>query len=230
MHVEVPKAKNFKEFGGEYLMIVISILTALALEQGLEFLHHRQRAREAAEMMNAELRDNIQGLTDVLAYNEKRAAALQQVREQMLAAFRARTDEAVLMKRFAEEWRPAMQLSLNAPGLRREAWETAVANQSLTWMPRATLEGYAGAYGAIRDTGTTSYNQAMMFLDAPMLLNIGSNIQMGVSNPQEIYRAVNQMSTAYSNFDSNLKALNGLLQKVVAENDGRAGAPAHKGS
>jgi hypothetical protein len=49
MHFEVPKAKKFKEFGGEYVMIVISILTALALEQGLEALHHRHLAHEAAD-------------------------------------------------------------------------------------------------------------------------------------------------------------------------------------
>ena len=36
MHFEVPKAKKFKEFGGEYVMIVISILTALALEAAVE--------------------------------------------------------------------------------------------------------------------------------------------------------------------------------------------------
>ncbi len=29
MHFEVPKSKKLKEFGGEYVMIVISILAAL---------------------------------------------------------------------------------------------------------------------------------------------------------------------------------------------------------
>jgi hypothetical protein len=43
---------------------------------------------------------------------------------------------------------------------------------------------------------------------------------MGVSNPQEIYRAATQLVTAYDNFDNNLKSLNTVLQKVVAENGG----------
>jgi len=39
MHVEVPKSHSFKEFAGEYVMIVVSILTALALENGVHRYH-----------------------------------------------------------------------------------------------------------------------------------------------------------------------------------------------
>jgi hypothetical protein len=48
MHFEVPKAKSFKEFGGEYLMIVISIATALALEHSVQTWHRRHMAEQAA--------------------------------------------------------------------------------------------------------------------------------------------------------------------------------------
>jgi hypothetical protein len=220
MHFEVPKAKKFKEFGGEYVMIVISILTALALEQGLEALHHRHLAHEAANKMNAELRSTIKEISTSLAYNEKRRLAIHKMREQLLAGIRGKTSDAELMKRFDSEWRPMMQLDLNTPGLRREAWEAAVANQAVTWLPREALENYAGAYGAIRDTSSLTYSGTLTLLNIPNLMNVFSNAQMGVSNPQEIYRAATQMVTAYDNLDSNLKSLNTLLQKVVDENDG----------
>jgi hypothetical protein len=220
MHFEVPKAKKFKEFGGEYVMIVISILTALALEQGLEALHHRHLAHEAADKMNAELRGTIKEVSNALEHNEKKRQALHQVRDQLLAGIRAKTGDAELMKRFAKEWAEMMRLDMDTPALHREAWETAVANQSVNWLPRETLGNYALAYGSMRDTSAYAYSGALMFLDAPRLLDTFSNAQMGAANPQEIYRLVGRMVAAYDNLDGNLKSLNTLLQQVVDENDG----------
>jgi hypothetical protein len=220
MHFEVPKAKKFKEFGGEYVMIVISILTALALEQGFEYLHHQHLAHEAAEKMNVELRANIEDVAKSLEYNEKNRLALQQVRKQLLDGIRGKTSDAELMKRYEQEWGETVRLNMSTPTLRREAWETAVANQAVTWLPRETLKRYAGAYSALRDTSTVTYGGAMRFLDMPRMLDVLSNARMGASNPQEIYRTANQIVSVYDNLDGNLKSLNALLQQVVDENDG----------
>jgi len=103
MHFEVPKAKTFKEFGGEYLMIVISILTALALEHAVQTWHHRHLAHEASEKMQIELKQNIRDVKEVLAFNEPKRKALEQAREQMLAAIHAKTSDAELMRRFEQE-------------------------------------------------------------------------------------------------------------------------------
>jgi hypothetical protein len=218
MHFEVPKAKKFKEFSGEYVMIVISILTALALEQGLEALHHRHLAHEAAEKMNTELRGTIKEVTAALEHNEKRRKDLHEVRDQMLAALRAKTSEADLMLRFKKEWSDKMQLDMDTPTLHREAWDAAVANQAVTWLPREKLENYAGAYGAIRDTSAYSYNGALMFLDTPRLIDTFAKAQMGTADSHEIYQLAARMVAAYDNLDGNLQSLNKLLQTVVAEN------------
>ena len=220
MHFEVPKAKTFKEFASEYLMIVISILTALALEQGLEALHHRHLAHEAAETMNVELRENVKEITTALQYNEEKRLAIHRIRTQLLAGIRGKTSDAELMKRFEQEWSETVRLNMNRPGLRREAWETAVANQSVTWLPREALERYAAAYGALRDASNITFNGTMSFLDAPRMIDVFSDARMGVSNPQEIYRTATQIVSVYDNLDNNLKSLNALLQQVVAENDG----------
>jgi hypothetical protein len=217
MHFEVPKAKKFKEFGGEYVMIVISILTALALEQGLETLHHRHLAHEAANKMNVELRQTIKEVSAALEHNEKKRLALHQVQNQLLAGIRSKTSDAELMQRFNREWAEMVRLDLDTPTLHREAWEAAVANQSVTWLPRASLENYAGAYGAIRDVSTSAYSGALMFLDGPRLLDTFAKAQMGTADPREIYTVVSRMVAAYDNLDGNLKSLNTLLQKVVDE-------------
>jgi acyl carrier protein phosphodiesterase len=226
MHFEVPKAKTFKEFSGEYLMIVISILTALALEQGLEYLHHRHLAHEAADKMNVELRANIMEVATALEYNEKKRLALRQAREQLLAGIRGKTSDAELMKHYEQEWAEAIRLNMSTPILRREAWETAVANQAVTWLPNETLERYAAAYSALRETSTSS--QAMRFVDLPRMMDTLSNARMGTSNPQEIYRTATQIVSVYDNLDDNLKSLTKLLQTVVDENGGaHAGKPKH---
>jgi hypothetical protein len=220
MHFEVPKAKTFKEFGGEYLMIVISILTALALEQGFEAWHHRHLAHEASTKMNAELRSTIKEVDKALEHNEKKREQLHLVRDQLLAGIRAKTSDAELMQRFQKEWAEMMRLDLDTPTLHREAWEAAVANQAVTWLPREALENYAAAYGALRDTSTQTYSGALMFLDTPRLLDTFSKAQMGTATPQEIYQLAARMVAAYDNLDSNLASLNKMLKAVVAENDG----------
>jgi hypothetical protein len=219
MHFEVPKAKKFKEFGGEYVMIVISILTALALEQGFEAMHHRHLAHEASAKMNAELRRTIREVDAALEHNEKKRQQLHQARDQLLAGMRAKTGDAELMQRFKKEWAEMMRLDLDTPTLHREAWEAAVANQAVTWLPRETLESYAGAYGAIRDTSTYATSGALLFLDAPRLLDIFSKAEMGTATPQEIYQLAARMVAAYDNLDNNLASLNKVLNTVVAEHD-----------
>jgi hypothetical protein len=113
-----------------------------------------------------------------------------------------------------------VQLNLKRPSLRREARETAVANQAVTWMPREGLERYASVYTWIRDMSTLTHNPSLAFLDAPRMRDVMSNVQMGSSNPQEIFRTVTQMLDAYDNLDNNLKAMNEMMQQALAESGG----------
>jgi hypothetical protein len=56
MHIHKPKAPHgLREFAAEIGVIVVGILIALGLEQGLETLHQRHAAEEAREGIRAEL-------------------------------------------------------------------------------------------------------------------------------------------------------------------------------
>jgi hypothetical protein len=216
MHFEVPKAKKFKEFGGEYVMIVISILTALALEAAVEKVHHDHLAHEAAEQIDTELRMNIADVKKVLAHNEEKMKALMTAREQMLSDLRAHVDDKAFMKRFDNEWNTAVNFSVQSPSLRREAWEAAVASQAVTWMPRASLEKYATSYAEMRDVNALFNGGSFNFLDVPRMQDVFSNTQIGMGDPKEIFRTVTQMINAYGSLDGNLKSLQRDLEKVVA--------------
>jgi hypothetical protein len=216
MHFEVPKAKTFKEFGGEYVMIVISILTALALEAGVEKMHHDHLAREATEQINAELRTNVADIKKVLAHNEEKQKALMAAREQMLAALQARVDDKEFIKRFDKEWHTAVNMSLQTPSLRREAWEAAVASQAVTWMPHASLEKYANSYAEMRDVNALFNGGTISFLDAPRMQDVFSDMQIGIGDPRAVFRTVTQMINAYGSLDGNLKSLQRDLENVTA--------------
>lgn len=223
MHFEVPKAKTFKEFGGEYLMIVISILTALALESVVEKVHHGHLAHEASEQIDTELRTNIADIKEVLAHNGQKEKALIATRDQMLAALRAHVNDEEFIHRFEREWHTSVAMSIHEPSLRREAWEAAVASQAVTWMPHGRLEKYANAYAEMRDINALINGGAMNFLDGPRMQDVFSNVQMGIGDPKDIFRIVTQMINAYSSNDGNLKSLQAELEQA----SGGAGQDKH---
>lgn len=217
MHFEVPKSKTLKEFGGEYLMIVISILTALALEAAVEKVHHDHVAHEAREQMDIELRADLKSVERVLAHNDEKWHALRAVRDEMLAALRAHVTDEAFMEQYERVWRKALDMSLQGPSLRREAWEAAVASQAVTWMPRATLERYATIYAQMRDKDALFNGGAMNFLDAPRMQDVFSDVQTGHGNPRDMFKVVTQMAAAYDSFDGNLKSLKDDLASTVGE-------------
>jgi len=208
MHFEVPKSKHLKEFAGEYLMIVISILTALALEHGAQSLHHHSLAREASVKIDAEIKLNADELTKVIAHNDQRAKELELIRKALLTEIRSGAmDDATLMKHIVDTYEGAFSLSLQTPTLRREAWEVAVANQSVSWMNSTQLKRYSAAYALMRDIQSLSGTGASMFIDRPRLLDVVSNVQMGVSNPREVYRMLSQEIASYHSANGNLRDL-----------------------
>jgi hypothetical protein len=216
MHFEVPKAKSIREFGGEYLMIVISILTALALEAVVEKFHHSHVAHEASVRIDSELRSNIELVKSAMAHNAEREKRLYEVRNQMLAALRQKLDDAAFMARYENEWKSGVQFSLLTPSLRREAWEAAVASQAATWMTHATLERYANSYAEIRDFSTQAGAGTTLFLDGPRMEDVLTNIDIGAGNPKDIVRTVTQMIHVYNSTNGNLRDLKRVLETATA--------------
>lgn len=215
MHFEVPKATTFKEFGGEYMMIVISILTALALEHGAQSWHHHHIAAQGAANMDAEMRANIEDVKLVLAHNQAEVAKLSKLRAAMLADIRSGDPDAKVMERFMRE-KKVIGLSIQQPSFRREAWEVAVANRAASWMDPDELRRYSAAYGEMRDIQMLSNGGALTFLNVPAMKDVFSNVEMGLSNPRELYRILGQMISAYESLDGNFENLQKKLQQAVS--------------
>jgi hypothetical protein len=133
MHVELPKAKKFKEFSGEYVMIVISIVTALGLEHAVQSYHHRHQAHEAAARIEAELRVNLAELDNSIAHNEKEEKTSEALRRGFVEELRSGASDKTAIEHLLEKHRNEISLSVRVPTLRREAWDVAVAKA----MPRS---------------------------------------------------------------------------------------------
>jgi arginine decarboxylase-like protein len=117
------------------------------------------------------------------------------------------------MGRFNTDWKDAVGLSIHSARLRREAWESAVASQAATWMPREDLERYSNVYAGMRDVTAISLGGGVQFLDGARFRDIMSNLQMGEASPRDMYRILNQMISAYDSIDGNLL---GLRKDLIA--------------
>ncbi|WP_075793338.1 hypothetical protein [Massilia putida] len=214
MHFEVPKSKKLKEFGGEYVMIVISILTALALEHTVQAIHHKQLAHEASEKIEAELRLNVKDVNDVLAHNERDLKEIKRVRAELLQGIRDKVADNVLMARFKSDWKAGVVLSISLPTLRHEAWDAAVANQAVTWIPDDQLQRYVTAYADIRDVQSLSTGGGTSFVDGPRMMDTLSDLETGTATPHQMLKALSQVRSAYSSIDGNLQGLLKSLPKA----------------
>lgn len=214
MHFEVPKSKKFKEFGGEYVMIVISILTALALEHIVQTVHHKHLAHEASEKIEAELRLNARDVAEVLTHNESDLKEIRRVRAELLQGIRDKAADDVLMARFKTDWKDGLVLSISVPTLRHEAWDAAVANQAVTWMPDGQLQRYVTAYADIRDVQSLATGGGTSFVDGPRMMDTMSDLETGTATPHQMLKALSQVRSAYSSIDGNLQGLLKSLPKA----------------
>ncbi len=149
MHVEPPghAPQTLKDFLTHYLMIVVGILTAVGIEQGIEAAHHHHLAKQATQQIDEELRTNLQEARTTLAENKKRLAALKKVEDALVndvlhhdtsvGTFRTRVD--------------AISIGTVTPTLRRDAWEAAIASQALSYVEPARVRRYSEGYSAQRD-------------------------------------------------------------------------------
>jgi hypothetical protein len=206
-----PKLRNLKLFAGEYVMIVLSIVTALALENGVRQFHQAREAREAARNLDAEIAANISEVRAVVAHNEAEIKRIGKLREILLAEIRAGATDKQAVKRAMEASNARFNVSIRTPSLQREAWDVAVANQALSFMPQDQLMRYAKQYANMRDTQSMLLGSGSSFIDWPQLSDTMSNMEMNDITARGLYRVLTQMNFVHESNTNNMRALVKLL-------------------
>jgi hypothetical protein len=116
MHFEIPKLRihGFRDFAKHYLMIVLSILTALGLEAWIEHAHHTHAAALASHQIEAELQANLGGVRHSYQRNQQRLVALRQLDDAIARDIRdGKTDAAI--NQHIQALKGGFGLSLDCP-------------------------------------------------------------------------------------------------------------------
>jgi hypothetical protein len=224
MHFELPNLPHsLKEFATHYVMIVVSILTALGLEAAVEHLHHKHAAEAAQQAIESELRINLADLRDSDAKNQVRLQPLQRLYDQLVKDFDDGLPTAQIKQQMAERVKAGIDFGVFYPMLRHEAWDVAVANQSASYMEPETLRRLSVAYAAQREVNPAALT---VFVNVPAFLDALTDARVGAADPHEFLRAVLQARTtvhgAHYKFMELEKA---LLEALPAEARGEP-APA----
>jgi hypothetical protein len=217
MHFEVPRVRlhSFREFASHYLMIVVSILTALGLEALIENAHHRHAAEAAQRAIETELRLNIEGVRHAIQENEKRLKPLAALDDGLSEALSRHVPDAELSARIAERAKAGIDLGLFVPTLRHEAWDVAVANQSVGWIEPSELGRLSAAYSSVHDATNSAGIYTPLF-DGPRFVDAVTDARTQAANPREFVRALHQAVVTLSATESRLLALEQILQRALA--------------
>jgi len=219
MHVEVPEhpAQSFKAFGLQYLMIVLSILTALGLEELVTSVRHKRAGEVAQQEIEAELRENLKEVRSCLRSNAEDSKKLQTLSAEYIRELKAGTPTVTLQEHLGSQARDVtLKGGILIPTLRREAWEVAVGNQSATYIAKPALRTYAAAYARQRDLSVGGSSNISIALNGSHLSDVVTDLDVGNAAPVEVLHVMRQLVMAIASLNSNLRDLEKTLSATLS--------------
>jgi hypothetical protein len=215
MHLELPKVRleSLKDFAKHYLMIVLSILTALGLEAWIEHRHHAEAAEVASARMERELRGDLDGIDQTLGENRATLAKLMELEKRVRADVAAGQTEAQVDADIHAH-RALFALNLKFPTLATDAWDVAVANQSVGWIDAPTLQRYSSAYSSVRELSSWIQHDAVLLFNGPRMVDYLTDLQLGNPVvPRDFLYEVRQMIITINSTQNELGSLHDELRK-----------------
>ncbi|MDB5933211.1 MAG: hypothetical protein JWQ01_555 [Massilia sp.] len=188
-------------------MIVVSILTALALEHAAQRYHRWHVAEEAVHSLNAEISANIVETHKVIEHNTAQVDKLARLKTVVSADIKAGTSDHDALKHMMAEAGNEFGLSIRSPSLQREAWDVAVANQALNYMDAEKLQRYAKLYAVMRDMQVALTGTSNALINLSQSMDTLSDMEIDKATARDMYRLLGQMSAAYRFSIGNLKSL-----------------------
>ncbi|MFC5743853.1 hypothetical protein [Dyella tabacisoli] len=209
MHLELPKVRlqSLKEFSTHYLMIVLSILTALGLEAWIERVHHEHAAVDAMVKIEAEIHENLIQIKHQRDHDFARMHALEKIRDGLVVDLKAHASTAVINRHIHEADPYGLYLDWRWPVMRREAWDVSVANQSASWIDADRLRRYSSIYAAQNASAAITIQEASNVLSGQRMADILVDMKMDDYQPRELLHVVNQMAGAASEVAHGLDSL-----------------------
>jgi hypothetical protein len=195
MHLDVNKLPmaSFKDFAKHYLMIVLSILTALGLEAWIEHSHHSHAAERSRQRMDQELSSVLQDIERAEQVNQKSLSNLKSLDAMIAADLASGLDTQVITRKILAR-KNDYTLNTSWPSLPTNAWDVAVADQSIGWIDTASLQRYSAAYTAERTLSNWLLHDSTVLVDAPRLVDSVTDLKMDHPvDPYTTLRSLRQM-------------------------------------
>jgi hypothetical protein len=234
MHVEPLEKlpRSVREFLSHYAMIVLSILTALALEQvalGVEHHHEGERARHEIDLEIASNRQAVEGaMTAVRAYATSWEALLARTVAEVNAG---RATNETLLATIVEA---RHHFGDATPPLKTAAWDAALSDHSVDYLEHDELTRYSNLYASQRffsqalwDMVRDSASRNLSALTLPTLLRKADPVAT-VALLNERVRTLRIMESQLSQMDDVMKGAAEPSAKAAAI--GSAPAPASAAS
>jgi len=198
MHLEPPNSRleSFRDFARHYLMIVLSILTALGLEAWIEHVHHAHAAAVANAQIEAELSANLADIRKMHDADVQRLKALTQLDDYLIQAVKGGTDAAAIRQHVDALTKGQIYLGLFLPEMRHEAWDVAVANQSASWIDARRLRRYATIYADQGEFERRIVFNTSVNLQGSRMNDVDAGLKAGTIQPIEMMNAVNSMDSS----------------------------------
>jgi len=146
MQVETPHHPpgTLRGFIQQYAMIVLSILTALGLEQVVVSLHNAATARDSRARIEAEIGRFETDLKGSERTNRERLNKINDVLTQLDAKLKDGNPDNATIQPLAQK--VIDELGVYLPSYQRAAWDAAIADQSVSHLPSADLRRYSEIY------------------------------------------------------------------------------------
>jgi len=223
MHVEPLEKlpRSVREFLSHYAMIVLSILTALALEQVALRIEHRHEGQRSKEEIELEIMTNRKAVEEALALTIQNEKTWDDLLARTVAEVRAgqATDETLVghLREANRSFRDAL------PPLKTTAWDAAISDHSVNYLAHEDLTRFSEIYASQR-----LFSQAMwdMLRDsgARDLSAISLGITLGKADATTTVATLNSRLRTIGIVQSQLAQLDDVLKG--AEGAGTAGEPA----
>jgi hypothetical protein len=219
MHFELPQGRiqSLKSFGSHYLMIVVSILTALALEEWVQHVHRDHQGRRAEAQIVTEINENLVQVRQSIAMNIERRKPLDALADRIVEALKAGEPDAKIRREIIGPT-PRLRFGIEWPKLRHEAWDVAVANQSAADVDPATLKRISSVYSAQREL-TSSLQGTTVLLNGGRLIDVMTDLGIGDVSPRELAHSLRQMTATIEASQSDLREFESLLAAAAGAPD-----------
>jgi hypothetical protein len=146
MQVETPHHPpgNLRGFIQQYAMIVLSILTALGLEQVVVSVHNASTARASRARIETEIGGFVTDLKASVQTNQARLKKINDVLTVLDAKLKDGNPDNATVQALAGK--VIDDLGINLPSYQRDAWDAAIADQSVSHLSSEDLRRYAEIY------------------------------------------------------------------------------------